>query len=183
MKSFGMVRLRQMLIWTLVGAATILLPSLIAYALGLRVNMTRSLPMGLYVVTKDISCSLIEFCPSGPAAEESRIRGYRNAGSCPDGAEPLIKPIVAREGDIVEMSVNGISVNGRLLKNTAPMAADRLARRLKPWKFGKYRVRVGELWVASTYNYGSYDSRYFGPILISSVRYRLRPIWTMHQWK
>ena len=32
------------------------------------------------------------------------IRGYRDAGNCPDGATPLMKPVVARSGDIVDVS-------------------------------------------------------------------------------
>lgn len=181
MKSSGMARLRSPIFWTLVGTTIILLPSVVSYAFGLRVNTTRSLPLGLYVVTSKADYRLIEFCPDGRAAEESKTRGYRNSGSCPDGAEPLIKPVIAQQGDMVEMLAEGISVNGRLLKNTAPLRTDSAGRILKSWKFGVYRVAPGEAWVASTYNYGSYDSRYFGPIRISSIRHRLRPIWTFHQ--
>jgi len=181
MKSSGVARLRKLIVWTVVGAAIISLPSLVAYAWGLRVNMTRSLPMGLYLVTDDARCALVEFCPEGRAAEESKIRGYRNTGSCPDGGEPLIKPVVAHQGDIVEMFASGISVNGRLVSNTAPLSTDRVGRPLKSWAYGEYKVDASEVWVASAYNYGSYDSRYFGPIRIASIRHRLRPIWTLHQ--
>ena len=153
---------------------------MLAYALGLRVNTTRSLPVGIYAVTNDAYSELIEFCPEGYAAKESKNRGYCNNGSCPDGAEPLIKRVAAREGDGVEFSSRGISVNGNLLKNTAPLPLDGAGRRLTHWRFGAYRVVPGEVWVASTYNYGSYDSRYFGPVCISSIRNRLRPIWTIH---
>jgi len=176
-----MARLRSLIFCTLVGATIIFLPSVVAYALCLRVNTTRSLPLGFYVVTNDADCELIEFCPDGKAAEESKTRGYRNSGSCPDGGEPLIKPVIAQQGDLVEMSAEGISVNGKLLKNTAPLRMDAAGRLLKSWKFGPYRVASGEVWVASTYNYGSYDSRYFGPIRIASIRNRLRPIWIFHQ--
>ena len=37
----------------------------------------------------------------------------------------------------------------------------------------------GVVWVASTYNRGSYDSRYMGPISISQIRARLRPLWLL----
>ena len=33
--------------------------------------------------------------------------------------------------------------------------------------------------MASTYNRGSYDSRYMGPISISQIRARLRPLWLL----
>jgi conjugative transfer signal peptidase TraF len=176
----GVARLRGLILWILIAILSISIPSMLAYAFGLRVNMTRSLPMGIYAVTNDALSELIEYCPDGNAAKESKNRGYRNTGSCPDGAEPLIKPVAAREGDVVEFSSRGISVNGNLLKNTAPLPLDGAGRRLTHWSFGAYRVVPGEVWVASTYNYGSYDSRYFGPVCISSIRNRLRPIWTLH---
>jgi len=176
----GMARPRGLILWTFIAISIISLPSMLANALGLRVNTTRSLPMGIYAVTNDAFCELIEYCPEGNAAKESKNRGYRNAGSCPDGAEPLIKPVVAREGDVVEFSLRGISVNGNLLKNTAPLPLDGAGRPLIHWNFGVYRVASGEAWVASIYNYGSYDSRYFGPVRISSIHNRLRPIWTIH---
>jgi conjugative transfer signal peptidase TraF len=175
-----MARLRHVILWMFIAIPSIALPSMLAYALGLRVNMTRSLPMGIYAVTNDAFSELIEYCPEGNAAKESKNRGYRNSGSCPDGAEPLIKPVVAREGDLVKFSPRGISVNGKLFKNTAPLPLDGVGRPLAHWEFGVYRVAAGEAWVASTYNYGSYDSRYFGPVRISSIRNRLRPIWTLH---
>jgi conjugative transfer signal peptidase TraF len=96
--------------------------------LGLRINTSPSLPIGLYVVTTDGSANLIEFCPAEPFAELSLIRGYRDAGSCRDGGAPLLKPVVANVGDIVELSGRGISVNGLLLPNTAPLSKDTKGR-------------------------------------------------------
>src|SRR5689334_4135052 len=68
---------------------------------GVRVNASSSLPIGLYRTTSDKSARLIEFCPAEPFASMSASRGYRKKGNCPDGAEPLLKPIVAVPGDIV----------------------------------------------------------------------------------
>ncbi len=42
----------------------------VAYALGLRVNLTPSLPLGLYA--RDPLGPLVEFCPPGAAAADSR---------------------------------------------------------------------------------------------------------------
>jgi conjugative transfer signal peptidase TraF len=133
-----------------------------------------SLPMGLYAVTTDHFGEPVEVCPEGNAAKESKTRGYRNTRSCPDGGEPLIKPVIAREGDVVQFSERGISTCGKLCKNTAPLTLAGLGRLLTPWKFGIYRVARGQVWVASTHNHGSCDNRYFGPIPVSSIRTRLR---------
>jgi conjugative transfer signal peptidase TraF len=148
--------------------------------LGVRVNTSYSLPMGLYIATSDPAATLIEFCPADPFARESSERGYRTPGiTCPDGAVPLLKPIVARDGDHVEMTPVGIKVNGALLPKTAPLAKDALSRPLMPWPCGIYQVEPGTVWVASTYHRGSYDSRYMGPISVSQIRQRLKPLWVL----
>lgn len=153
----------------------------LASVLGIRINTSYSLPMGFYVRTSDPRASLIEFCPEGRYAVESSVRGYRTGGFCPDGAVPLLKPVVAKPGDTVEMSAGGIAVNGHLLPQTAPVAKDRLGRRLDAWPNGRYTVAEGAVWVASSYNRGSYDSRYMGPIPSRLIRSRLKPLWTLRR--
>ncbi len=153
----------------------------IAFFSGVRINTSYSLPMGIYLRTADPTAPYIEFCPEGRFAAESSERGYRTRGLCPDGAVPLLKPVVATEGDRVDVSNEGIAVNGRLLPQTAPVAHDRLGRTLQSWPVGAYLVGAGQVWVASTYNRGSYDSRYMGPIPVRLIRARLRPLWTFQR--
>lgn len=145
---------------------------------GIRVNASSSLPIGLYRTTSDKSARLIEFCPVEPFASMSANRGYRKKGNCADGAEPLLKPIVAVPGDIVENSRQGVAVNGKLLLNSGARPSDTKSRLLTHWPFGKYRVDTGTVWVISSFNARSFDSRYFGPVPISSIRYHLRPLLT-----
>jgi conjugative transfer signal peptidase TraF len=148
---------------------------------GVRVNTSSSLPLGLYIRTDQSSARLVEFCPPEPYASLSRVRGYRVRGfRCPDRAVPLLKPVIARGGDIVEVSPGGLAVNGRLLPNTAPLPRDAANRPLDPWPSGVYRVRPGTIWVASTYSRASYDSRYIGPVEEKLIRGRLRPLWLLH---
>jgi conjugative transfer signal peptidase TraF len=146
---------------------------------GLRLNDSPSMPTGLYVRTScESRSSLVVFCPAEPFARLSGERGYRSRGNCPDGAEPLAKPIVAGPGDTVELSALGISVNGRLLANTAPLVKDSAGRPLSHWPFRRYVVGPGTVWVASSYSPRSFDSRYFGPVAASQVRECVRPLLT-----
>lgn len=145
--------------------------------LGIRWNASPSLPIGIYIESAEGS-ALVEFCPAEPVGSFAAARGYRDAGSCPDGATPLMKPVVARFGDTVEFSEGGVAVNRRLLPNTAPQNADTQGRPLKHFPFGRYVVERGTVWVASTYNPRSFDSRYFGPIPESLIRAHLRPLVT-----
>jgi conjugative transfer signal peptidase TraF len=145
---------------------------------GLRINASPSLPVGLYLTSSRPEANLVEFCLSEPFASFAIARGYRNAGVCRDGAAPLLKPIVARAGDLVEISGRGIAVNGRLLPNTAPRTTDSQGRPLTSWPFGRYVAAPGAVWVASSHHPRSFDSRYFGPIPVNSIRAHVRPLLT-----
>ena len=146
---------------------------------GIRINITSSLPRGFYIVSASPSANLVEFCPTGAAARISLERGYRTpSGRCPDGGSPLLKPIAAISGDRVEVTGNGIQVNGKLIPNSAAHVKYHRGLALKPWPDGQYVVPAGSIWVVSGFNPWSFDSRYFGPIPCSLVRHRLRPLWT-----
>jgi conjugative transfer signal peptidase TraF len=146
--------------------------------IGLRINSSPSLPIGLYVTTEKAGANLAEFCPAEAFSDLAIARGYRDAGNCSDGAAPLLKPVVARPADVVELSDRGLKVNGRILPNTAPMPRDTSGRPLSPFQFGRHVVQPGTVWVASSFNPRSFDSRYFGPVQISAVRHYLRPLFT-----
>src|ERR1700676_5088920 len=148
------------------------------WVFGIRVNLTPSLPLGFYITSHSSNANLAEFCPQGKAAYVSLIRQYRTAGACPDGGAPLLKPAVAFPGDDVEVSANGIRVNGQLLPNSAGRFRDHLQRPLDPWPNGTYKVEPGTVWVVSSFNSYSFDSRYYGAIPNSAIRHHLRPLWT-----
>ena len=146
--------------------------------IGLRINSSPSLAIGLYLATSANRANLVEFCPAEPFAGLAIERGYRDAGVCRDGAAPLLKPVVAKSGDLVNDSARGISVNGNLLPNTAPVPVDTRGRALTPWPFGTYVVQPGTVWVASSFHPRSFDSRYFGPVQVSAIRDHVRALLT-----
>lgn len=146
---------------------------------GLRFNTSPSLPVGLYIATADSDANLVEFCPAEPFASLAIVRGYREPGACHDGAAPLLKPVVTKSGDVVELSARGMSVNGALLPNTAPLSKDIKGRPLTAWPFGRYVVAPETVWVASSYHPRSFDSRYFGPVSTAAIRERLNPLLTI----
>lgn len=169
-------RPRQLRTPALICSLTVGLATAVFFEFGLRLNATASLPIGLYIVSNAPDAELAEFCPPEPFSTISVRRGYRYRGSCPDGDSPLLKPIVAKTGDVVVTSEEGISVNGKRLMNTSPREHDSKERPLPHFPFGTYHVTQGYVWVASTYHPRSFDSRYFGPISLSSIRERLKPL-------
>jgi len=171
-------RLRRAVLWACLLGSPFFLGLIAGWVFGIRVNLTPSLPLGFYITSHSSNANLVEFCPQGKAAYVSLIRQYRTAGACPDGGAPLLKPGVAFPGDEVEVSANGIRVNGQLLPNSAGRFRDHLQRPLEPWPYGTYRVEPESVWVVSSFNSYSFDSRYYGPIPNSAIRHHLRPLWT-----
>jgi len=162
-------------------SAVILIPSILAgigYLSGLRWAKTPSLPRGIYRLTSNPNDPLISFCPTGQSSKESSERRYREESwVCPDHHAPLLKPVVAKAGDTVTVSKEGISVNGAFLRNSHAYAVDGQKLSMHIWPSGTYTVEPGTVWVVSTFNKASYDSRYYGPVRTASILHYGHPVW------
>jgi conjugative transfer signal peptidase TraF len=150
---------------------------------GVVFNYTHSAPFGLYREQFDSEAAIhspapyVFFCPDRRWPSMRGEPNYRDPmRTCPDGFSPLIKPVVAWPGDLVSVSPAGIGVNGRQLKNSAPIERDSKGEALRSFAPGEYRVGPKELWVVSSFSPRSFDSRYFGPIPLKSVHSWLRPL-------
>jgi len=141
---------------------------------GIRLNIaSNSLPPGLYRIIPAGKGSDLLVCPTGVAEKVSIEREYRvKSFGCGDGYAPLLKPIAARAGDTVTLSQAGVAVNGKLLQNSKQYPKDGIGRPMPMVPFGTYAVLPGTVWVISSYNRFSFDSRYFGPVnLDEKVQY------------
>lgn len=145
---------------------------------GLRLNFTASAPHGLWRVQAGQTASikrgeLVEVCPpASPIVSLMGKRGYLMPGDCEHtGVTPLLKPVSAVAGDAIQFDPgHPVSVNGIALPNTVAMPA------LPGWPAGRYVVQPGEVWLFSSYSTGSFDSRYFGPVALTSVRGIAHPV-------
>jgi conjugative transfer signal peptidase TraF len=151
---------------------------------GLRFNGTASMPMGLWRVTDNRAPlrrgEIVTVClPDTQSVQGASARGYVPPGNCPDGYEPLVKPVAAIPGDVVAISPAAVRVNGRLLPNTAQLARDSVGRALWSFPAGTYRVASGEVWLLSGHDRRSFDSRYFGPVPEADVQGIAWPVWTL----
>ncbi len=158
---------------------------LCAHSVGLRVNESPSLPIGswrVWPLDRDLRRGdIISFCPPGtPAFREAWRRGYLSAGHCAGGYEPLLKPVAAVAGDRVSGTDGGISVNGRLIANSKRLNRDGLGRTLPSPEAHDAFVAKGEVWVISSYNPLSFDSRYFGPVPIAKIEGLAHPLFVFH---
>jgi len=124
------------------------------------------------------SGDVVTFCPPLTAPILlARERGYLAGGHCPGNLEPMMKPIAALPGDRMDLSAQGVRVNGRSIPRSTQITADSGGRPL-PSLADDEVVPAGAIWVVSSHNPRSYDSRYFGSIPLANVTAVLRPVWT-----
>jgi conjugative transfer signal peptidase TraF len=139
-------------------------------------NWSPSVPLGVYWLTSDSNAPYLTFCMSRAVLTEAMTHGYQPLhGSCPGGTSWVLKPSLERTHEVTFTS-RGFLIDRRALPNTAPLARDRFGRALPHYPFGTYLVSSKEVWVVSSYNQRSYDSRYFGPVSRSSVVSYARPL-------
>jgi conjugative transfer signal peptidase TraF len=124
---------------------------------GYRFNATPSLPVGIYRLSVDApgKGDYAVFCLEGEFAELARERGYLQAGSCPSGLRPLLKKVAGLPGD---------PITG----DPAVRSADSLGRPL-PSILQEGVIPLGMALLMAEHP-GSFDSRYFGPVPLASLR-------------
>lgn len=169
-----LIRLVSRLTWWVFGLFAFLAVCTLA---GVRLNLSGSLPVALYVVTHGPPArgAVVLVCLPEAWAELARGRGYvPNGTSCPGGAMPVGKPVFALPGDTVEVTATGLVLHGKHIANTRPLPFDRRGRPLPRLEPGPHVVGAGELWIVSRYSPFSFDSRYFGAVPLANVRARVR---------
>ena len=158
-----------------------LLLAFAALAWPMRINTTKSIPLGFYWMTSDSvkKGSYVIFCP--PETElfdTAKERGYIGAGFCPGGYGYMMKRVAAVTDDKVAISADGVHVNGKLLPFSVPRAADKAGRPIPRNEIKRYTLGASELLLMSDVSGTSFDGRYFGPIDRKQVQGVIRPILT-----
>lgn len=149
-------------------------------AMGLRIQHTASLPVGLYrmVDGSPDRGAIGLWCLPLATALIGRERGYLAAGACDGGAEPVGKRVLGVAGDTIQYGARGVLLNGRAIANTQPLDQDSRGRPLVRLRFGTYVLSPGEVWLWSPGSPASWDSRYFGPISATRLQALVVPVWT-----
>jgi conjugative transfer signal peptidase TraF len=147
---------------------------------GPHVNLSPSAPRGLYrtIAGSPTRGAWVAACVSPEAAALGRARGYLGPGPCAGGVQPVIKPVVALAGDVVELGPEAVIVNGQPLLGSSSAGVDSLGLSLSHAVWGRHVVGADEFWLVSTRVPNSWDSRYLGPFSRSQVRAVAWPVWT-----
>lgn len=157
-----------------------LVGSAVLCATGLRVNTTKSIPVGLYWKVDDAveKGAYVIFCPpeTQPFIEAKR-RGYLASGFCPGQLGYMMKRVLAAKDDRVEIGSFGVKTNGQLVPYSTPKKSDAQGRWMHGYEFN--RVLAGdEVLLMGDVSPISFDARYFGPVKRSQIKAVIRPVIT-----
>ncbi len=149
------------------------------YDAGFRINETPSLPIGLWRITPANGVltrgAIVSVCLPKEIADAVQARRYLAKGNCQSGLQPVLKSIAAVSGDHIATTDRGVSVNGTLISSSVALGRDRRGRALHVLPAQETMVQPGEIWLVST-KASSFDSRYFGPVPVSSLEGFARPV-------
>lgn len=172
--------------WMSLGTLSLLILTLCGRGVGLHWNLTDSVPPGLYRRTQAplVRGQFVAFCLPLATVQFGWHRGYVRkvpdwpwVRECPFGYQPLLKPIAAVAGDVVELTPETVRINHASIPQSQIQPRDRAGRPVPRVPWGRYQLVPGELWVMSTTRSNSWDSRYFGPIRVETVIATAAPLW------
>jgi conjugative transfer signal peptidase TraF len=152
-------------------------------AAGFRLVVTPSMPRGLY---RQVTLhgdpqrhDTVAVCLPPAPARLARERGYVAAGlACPGGVQTVTKVVLALAFDTVLVTREALIIGGARLPNSRQYPRDGKGRPLPQSPLGTHVVPAGHVWIGSTYDSRSFDSRYVGPVPFSAVVGRERRVWT-----
>ncbi len=153
----------------------------LAHQAGLRLNITRSIPLGLYRMSSDpiAKGAYVLWCP--PERSEfdlAKERGYIGAGFCPGGYGNMMKKVFAAHNDVVSVTDEGVRINGTFIPSSQPSEADSMGRPLPRFRVTDHVLASSELWLMSDTNSRSFDARYFGPVHRAHIQSTVQPFLT-----
>ncbi|QIQ22528.1 conjugative transfer signal peptidase TraF [Zophobihabitans entericus] len=168
-------KIRSIIILILLAVSGILI---IVYLAGYKVNTTKSIPIGIYQESSKTpdKYDYVLFCP--PDIEifrEAKRRGYINTGICPDSYGYLMKKIMAKGGDIVTLTEQGVFVNAELLAFSTPLKTDSYGRELPTLRLNQI-LKPTEVLLMSDVSETSFDARYFGILESKQIKGVITPV-------
>lgn len=173
-------RLKKVAILSMTVFLFVLAAGTVFYYSGFRINLTPSLPVGIWKINKQFGeikkGDIIWFVPTKEVARFGMQRNYlvEKPGAV-NNCIPLLKKVYGLPGDTYSFYEDFIRINNVPVENTKRRKADSKGRPMPKIENGI--VHEGHLFVL-TLNYHSFDSRYYGPIPIENVEGIATPILT-----
>lgn len=150
--------------------------------LGLMVNLTPSMPVGIYRQTAASSVehgNMVMYKLDNPEfVKLARERGYlQKSGLFSMSLKPLIKEVQGLPGDMLAYNVDGfLTVNSMVLPHTQYQSEDGTGRPMPKSLLEFGEIPTGRALLVS-YHDGGFDSRYFGLVDITKLKV-VKPVFT-----
>ncbi|HAU0665193.1 TPA: conjugative transfer signal peptidase TraF [Legionella pneumophila] len=154
------------------------------HAMGFRINLTESIPIGLYRIDSKASIknSYVIFCPDDRESFRlARNRGYIDHGLYCNGYGYLMKKVVAISGDILSVTNEGVFVNQILTPYSKPKLQDGMKRSLPHWQVMNYQLQKDEVMTMTSQSEWSFDGRYYGLVHTGQIKGMITPIWVINK--
>ncbi len=151
------------------------------YAQGYRYNISYSYPTGIYKLTHNHMDyhrgELVLFCPPHNAAMQMALeRNYIKMGLCPGGFTPVIKKIMAMEGDRVSFEDQVVHINGLEVPSAMVLSEDSQGRPMP--QLVPFTLPPNQLFMMSDHRpIDSFDSRYYGAVPFHHLLGHIEPVW------
>jgi len=148
------------------------------------VNVSKSAALGLWVrkparspLEKGSFYALCLPVPVAKVALSKRYLIYIKKSPCPGHVPMVLKRIVALPGDRIELSPAGLRIeDSPLIPGTQIRHTDSKGRTLSHMSYGSRTIRDGEIFLLGENLDISWDSRYYGPVPESAIRFAVTPL-------
>lgn len=167
-----MIARRMTLVAMLTGAALIVAPAWRQPGIRFIWNASASVPIGLYRIVPGHHVDVTDLAVVMPPAELAAFLDERRY--LPRGL-PLIKRVLALGGATVCRHGSTITAYDGIYRQA--LARDTRGRPLPDWQ-GCRTLHDGEAFFMNWDSPDSFDSRYFGPLPLSTIVGRAIPVWT-----
>jgi conjugative transfer signal peptidase TraF len=155
-----------------VGTVALAWPAMYLPVVRIIYNASDSAPRGWYRASPPESLHVGSFVLARLPTEVTALAAERHY--LPVGI-PLLKRIGAMAPQTVCVSDRVVSIDG--VPSATALTMDWVGRRLPVWSQCR-PLHDDELFLLSTTNQASFDSRYFGPVSTSAVIGTVQPLWT-----
>ncbi len=166
---------------TMIVFTSIIAIAALFYAQGYRYNISYSYPTGIYKLTNEPSDyhrgELVLFCPPNNKAMQTALhRDYIKMGLCSGGFTPVIKKVMAMEGDTISFENQIVHINGQEVPSTMVLSDDSRQRPLP--QLASFTLQANEFFMMSDHRpIDSFDSRYYGSVPHHNLLGHIEPVW------
>ena len=145
---------------------------------GVRVNLTGSMPIGIYVPSQDQTYhrnDWVAVCLPKLLSTQGLQNGYLMAGNCQDtNAMPVLKQLIALPGDTVEVTPTSIIVNEKSYPAKI-QTQDHRGHLIKIQSKLGVKTIINNYWLYGSASDRSWDSRYYGGVERTNIIGIYRP--------